>query len=299
MLQQEELQRQVLGNVSLDASALMSKNVTENRCTVCNNKGHTKEKCWQVIGYPNWHPRSKRNPQKKGGAARQNPQPHSAPGSQQAYGGRMRPSGQKNANQAETVESPVPGLTSYQIEQLLQLLPNSSSSHSPSTPSQVEDTDEELDYNFAGTATAICLHAEQKEVDWVIDTGATDHMTSVSTRLFTVTHKQTSLPNYYIKLPNGSQAPVTQIGDIQLCNGLTLKSTMVVPDFKYNLLSVNKLCKDNHCVAIFHPEICLLQDCATQQLKGIGEPRGGLYYLVNTPVAQVSPQLQRYRCCRW
>ena len=41
----------------------------------------------------------------------------------------------------------------------------------------------------------------------------------------------------------------------------------------------------------FHDELCLLQDCATQQLKGIGEPRGGLYYLVNTPIAQISPQL--------
>ncbi|KAJ8440248.1 hypothetical protein Cgig2_001583 [Carnegiea gigantea] len=28
-------------------------------------KGHSKEKCWQVIGYPSWHPRSKKFPQKK------------------------------------------------------------------------------------------------------------------------------------------------------------------------------------------------------------------------------------------
>jgi len=52
----------------------------------------------------------------------------------------------------------VPRLTSYQIEQLVKLLPAGSSSHSNSTLSQAEETNEELDYNFAGTT--ICLHAE-------------------------------------------------------------------------------------------------------------------------------------------
>lgn len=29
------------------------------------NKGHDKDRCWQLIGYPSWHPRSKKFPQKK------------------------------------------------------------------------------------------------------------------------------------------------------------------------------------------------------------------------------------------
>ena len=52
------------------------------------------------------------------------------------------------------------------------------------------------------------------------------------------------------------------MGDVQLCNDLILKEILVVPAFKYNLLSISKLCKDSNCVAIFHDEICLLQDCA-------------------------------------
>jgi len=47
----------------------------------------------------------------------------------------MKNSGQKTANQVETAEGAVPGLTSYQIEQLLKLLPISSSIHSNSTVS--------------------------------------------------------------------------------------------------------------------------------------------------------------------
>jgi len=68
MLQQEELQRQVLesAHVKPEFSALLSKTTEirggDNRCTVCNNKGHTRDKCWQIIGYPSWHPRSKQHP---------------------------------------------------------------------------------------------------------------------------------------------------------------------------------------------------------------------------------------------
>ena len=80
MLRQEELQRQALEDVNahIESSASLSKNselrYTETRCSVCGNRGHAKEKCWQVIGYPNWHPRSMKNPQKKFGVIKQGQQ---------------------------------------------------------------------------------------------------------------------------------------------------------------------------------------------------------------------------------
>ena len=72
MIQQEELQRQVLEDVPLhvESSALLSR-TTEVKCTLSGVKGHVKEKCWKVIGYPSWHPRGKKNPQRKGGANKQ------------------------------------------------------------------------------------------------------------------------------------------------------------------------------------------------------------------------------------
>jgi len=83
--------------------------------------------------------------------------------------------GSRVANQAKLTENAVPSLTAQQIEQLLKLLPSTTSNGS-SIGNPSEDTDEELDYSFAGIA--ICFHAEQECIDWVIDTGATDHMTS-------------------------------------------------------------------------------------------------------------------------
>jgi len=65
----------------------------------------------------------------------------------------------------------VPGLTSRQIQQLLKLISVSSGFSIVSHP---EETDEDLDYSFAGMA--VRFHAKQECVNWVINTGATDHM---------------------------------------------------------------------------------------------------------------------------
>jgi len=118
-----------------------------------------------------------------------------------------------------------------------------------------EDTDEKIDYSFVGVAA--CLHVDYEHVNWVIDTGATDHMTSLSSCLSKMRENGN---NCCIKLPNGDQVFVAQIGDVHLSNDLTLVDTLVVPEFHYNLMSVSKLCRDSKCLAIFGDTYCLLQD---------------------------------------
>ena len=101
----------------------------------------------------------------------------------QSFVSKAKEPGLKTANQVEVAESNVPRLTAQQIDQLLKLLPPQSSSQSTGSLSHTEDTDEEIDYSFAGVAhfagIAACLHAEHESMHWVIDTGATDHMTSM------------------------------------------------------------------------------------------------------------------------
>ena len=60
-----------------------------------------------------------------------------------------------------------------------------------------------------------------------------------------------------IKLPDGTQVPIVYVGDVQLCDELVLKETLVVLAFKYNMLSMSKLSKDNNCTTVFHEEVCL------------------------------------------
>ena len=179
----------------------------------------------------------------------------------------------------------MPSLTEQQIDQLLKLLPPASS-NSTSSMSHTEDTDKEIDYSFA--STAVCLHVEHDSINWVIDIGATDHMTSLSNFL---SREKNSGVNCCIKLPNGNQVSVTHVGDVQLSNNLTLKDILVVLDFKYNLPSVSKLYRDSKCVAVFYDEVCLLQDYATRVINGLGEYRDGLYHLLNSPLEQISPKL--------
>lgn len=60
LLQQEESQRQILhsGKSEVESSAIYSR--YDERCTECGNKGHGKQRCWLIIGYPNWHPKAKK-----------------------------------------------------------------------------------------------------------------------------------------------------------------------------------------------------------------------------------------------
>ena len=98
------------------------------------------------------------------------------------------------ANQAKVAEGTMPSLTIQQIEQLPKSLPLASSNNSI-TVSHSKETDEEINYSFTGIT--ICFHTEQKAINLVIDTGATDDMASLPHCLSSV--KSNDI-NYCIKL---------------------------------------------------------------------------------------------------
>ena len=92
--------------------------------------------------------------------------------------------------------------------------------------------------HFAGMASngshsyISCAVLNGARGSWIIDTGASDHMT-FDFKLFSNT---TSLSNpVNVTLPDGSLKPVTLVGDIQLSPTLLLHNVLFVPDFKYNL----------------------------------------------------------------
>jgi len=90
---------------------------------------------------------------------------------------------------------------------------------------------------------------------WIIDTGASDHMTFDS-NLFS--HTTTLLSPVSVPLPDGTLKPVTITGDIPL-SSTTLHNVLYVPNFKYNLLSVAKfLADDQHCTIFYPSYLCFL-----------------------------------------
>ena len=75
LLQHKESKRQILdlNKVEYKSTALYSKQQTKPKvCNQCGTKGHVKEKCWTIIGYPSWNSKGKRFPQKKGGSFQKN-----------------------------------------------------------------------------------------------------------------------------------------------------------------------------------------------------------------------------------
>ena len=110
---------------------------------------------------------------------------------------------------------------------------------------------------------------------WIIDSGATDHMTFDSRQ---VSPLKSSSQNY-VSTANGTSILIIGEGSLSLTNILNLDSVLVVPSLNYNLLSVSQIITALFCVVIFLPEFYVFKDIRTRQTISCGVRRGKLYYL--------------------
>lgn len=152
-----------------------------------------------------------------------------------------------------------------------------------------EGTYKEIDTHFAGMIS--CHFVKNINSTWIIDSGASDHMMASLDKLHDV--KQL-LHRPKINFPNGGVTNITHMGNDPLANGIELKDVLFVPEFKQNLLSVQKLCQNDDCCVLFHKDYCVLQDCTTQRIKDIETATGGLYYLHNQPNSSTQAKNQDF-----
>src|ERR1044072_7894907 len=122
----------------------------------------------------------------------------------------------------------------------------------------------------------LSLNALSTEDSWIIDSGATDHMTPYISHLSSYS---TLLGKHHITVANGSQTPVIGYGNVQLSPFLHLKHVLHVPKLSNNLLSIQKLTKDLNCAVTFFQSHCVFQDLATGKTIGLAKEQDGLYYL--------------------
>ncbi|KAL8155815.1 hypothetical protein AgCh_001015 [Apium graveolens] len=154
--------------------------------------------------------------------------------------------------------------TANQYQQLMKLI---------SKDTQSEDRD-----NHSKTACVIgkyCL-ISSTGFNWIVDSGATDHMCS-DLSIFS-TFENIQGPATYITIPDGTKVLIKQMGTVQLQNDLMLTDVLFVPDFKYNLISIPKLCKDLNCSVTFNDQECFVQGLS-QRPQLLGKFKHGLYYL--------------------
>ena len=90
--------------------------------------------------------------------------------------------------------------------------------------------------------------------DWVIGTGATDHMVHFVSCFTTII----DILNTHVNLPNGEVALVTQIGTVKINENLILYNVLCVPSFSFNLILVSQLAKFVLCCLIFFGNLCFI-----------------------------------------
>ena len=183
-------------------------------CIHCGEIGHSKQRCYEIIGYPDWWDFQKK----------------------------PRKNFRKN----------MVNLTEVDPRQ-----PTANVVH----PGKI------------GKNSALSVIA--KNSAWIIDTGASDHMTRDSGNLKFPKPSSQSV----ICTANGSTSLITGEGSVTLTESLTLDTVLVVPSLSYNLLSVSQITLTLICTVIFWPLFCVFQDILTRKILGYGVRCGHLYYL--------------------
>ncbi|CAJ2666701.1 unnamed protein product [Trifolium pratense] len=119
---------------------------------------------------------------------------------------------------------------------------------------------------------------------WIVDSGASDHMTGDST-LFS--SYSPCAGNHKIKITDGSFSAIAGKGSVVLSPSLTLKDVLYVPNLSCSLMSVSKLAQDRNCQTNFFRTHCVFQDLNSGKMIGSAKESGGLYYFDIEPESQL------------
>lgn len=265
------------------------------KCSHCGGNKHTKDQCFELIGYPEWW-KGKKKQSDRGKAytianseftgTNQCDSPCHQPGTVQTDGqhpGKALATSSMNGLRFQHLvgtQTAAGGSSSVNIQ-------NQQKAASV-TDKQVESGEEstgifgnygELGKNFS--SSLVHFRSENKQIspeklrNWVIDSGATDHMTFEKCDI----SENKPVTKGGILNANGDIYPVIGTGDIHLSEKMVLKNALVVPSLSTKLISVGKLTEELNCTVLMFPTHCIFQDTLTKETLGHGTRRGGLYYL--------------------
>lgn len=137
-----------------------------------------------------------------------------------------------------------------------------------------------LTYNHQNLHT---LYNSLPSGSWIIDSGATTHVCSDLARF----SKLTPVAGVTVSLPNGHKESISHIGTIIISPTIILHDVLYLPVFRFNLLSVNCLLRDNNCSTHFYLTHCLLQESTQWLMIGKGTTFNNLYIL-HKPITESS-----------
>ncbi|XP_074303586.1 uncharacterized protein LOC141638035 [Silene latifolia] len=122
--------------------------------------------------------------------------------------------------------------------------------------------------------------------NWIVDTGASDHMTPHAHLLHDVYSLKYPI---LIALPDGTMKTMHKAGKMRINSHITLHNVFIVPDFKQNLLSVGRLSEQLPLHAIFTENLCIFQDLSSKVTCASAKKIGGLFRLLSESASVTFP----------
>jgi len=271
-----------------------NRNFSTKKCVYCGRNGHTVDICYAKHGYPISHPRYP-------GRSRF----HTKDGSSSFANVNNVTQEADSPHSSMTLSSPSNGLgygfTKAQYQSLLGLLQQQSNGSATSSeskhanlthvPSIGISEPSNMDFGFFFTITDHLINAHTSHpshnTSWVIDSGATDHITYS----FDNFQNFSKIQPIHINLPNGSIVIAHISGIFQLSFYLTIHDVLYVPNFKFNLLSISKLLTSSDYTLLFSNFQCQIQEKKSLRMIGLSKLKHGLYHLeTHTNSRHSSPQ---------
>lgn len=218
-------------------------------CSSCGRTGHLAENCFRKIGYPWWwgeRPRSNNlklpNTQQGGSNVPANDRRGLLPSTpkcvDQAHVNQVTfsaPSFTANSAITEADRSGIIGLNDQEWQSLKKMLNE-----------RKPDTHERLS-------------GKHFIESWVIDTGASNHMTGSIEFLVEVS----VMSPVFIKLPDGRFTRANKQGKVCLGSSLQLSNVFFVDGLQCHLISVSQLTRDRSCIFQISDKLCFVQDRIT------------------------------------
>lgn len=158
----------------------------------------------------------------------------------------------------------------YLVKEMYKLVKGKSIAESPITHAAAGVQDESHS-TFAGFSGNL-LHKKSENSKWIIDSGATAHMSS---KLSIFCNIKLARSQHTVVLPDGSKQNVDCVGEVRL----TEKDVLHLNNFQFDLLSVGKLLDDLKVSVQLWPDYCVLQDQATGKTMEMAWKSNGLYRL--------------------
>ncbi|KAE9615791.1 hypothetical protein Lalb_Chr04g0259031 [Lupinus albus] len=119
------------------------------------------------------------------------------------------------------------------------------------------------------------LSCIRKSFDWILDTGATDHVCHTLSLFQSFKH----IKPIIVTMPNGNQVFTSISGSIMFSKHLVLTDVLYIPSFHYNLIYVSKLTNVVPCRLTFLENVCEIQDLSSLKMIGVADLKAGLYVI--------------------